>query len=119
MFMRYLWGLAVGHVYTHKHTAGNAAASAAGVPLSSHEEPSGSTASALAAVTRTELDVTPDYDTDGEDAQFGFENLQDDYLGDDDTSQSGHGSDLDDSDSDEMAVTMDDMYGPSDSLDLY
>jgi hypothetical protein len=115
MFMRYLWGLAVGHIYTHKQTVDNAAASAAGMSLSSHEEPSGSIAIELAAATQMQLDVSSDYETDSEDAQLGFENLQDDYLGDDSDDRSC--SDLDDLD--EMVATMDEMYGPSDLLDLY
>jgi hypothetical protein len=111
--MRYFWGLAVGHIYTHKHTAGVVAASSAEM-ASSSLEPSGPAASAVEA----QLQVPQNYETDTEDPQLGFENLQDDYLGEDDEQSEDDGWSRSVSD-DEMAVALDDMYGPSDPLGMY
>lgn len=104
MCMRYFWGHTVGHIYAHKHTARVVAASATVVMASSSLEPSGPAASAA----ETQSQVPQNYESDAEDPQLGFDNLQDNYLGGDE--DDGWSQSVSDN---EMAVALDDMYGPS------
>jgi hypothetical protein len=112
MFMRYLWGLAVGHIYTHEKTA-DIIASETGMPLPSlAADPGRPTANSDLA------DVPPTYDSesDTEDPQLGFDNFEDDDWEEEDEEDDLDIQNLSD---DEMAVAMDDMYGPSDTYSSY
>jgi hypothetical protein len=102
MLMRYHWGLGIGHLYSHGKTTGNSTASTA---------TSSSAQASNAEPTETEqVSVRQDHqsDSDVEDPELGFENREDDYLGEEDVvSEDELGVESDDS----GLLAMDDMYG--------
>ena len=104
MVMQYHWGLAPGHIYTHEQTAG-LVASSTGIPCGSVDAEELTEAAVTADTCTSQL--YKDHGSDSEDAEFGFENREDDNLGDED-SDNQDGLDLSDKD----IIAMDDMNGP-------
>lgn len=107
MIMRYHWGLAVGHVYTHGRTA------ALIISSTETQPPSSSTVECDVEEEIESADPGPphlrlNYESGSDDLDFGFENRQDDDLDDDDLD-----GDLDDVDvfSDDELIAMDGTYG--------
>jgi hypothetical protein len=102
MVMRYHWGLAIGHIYSHGQAATIADTSTQDLhPTTTLEE---------------ETDQVPalvDHmnEPDAEDAEFSLESLEDDLGEADAESEEEHEGDSDD---DEQLAIWHDMYGPSD-----
>jgi len=107
MIMRYHWGLAVGHVYTHGQTAA-LVASLTGMPLSTSVEAGEESTEAMEADLLVAPCSHPDPGSDYEDAGLGFENHEDDDLWDDEAPD-----ELDRLDylSDDEFINMHDTYG--------
>jgi hypothetical protein len=108
MVMRYHWGLAAGHIYSHSYHVGIATAGVSTNGDVDHPEPETST------VEEPEVDMLqlPDDEPDVDDPVFGLDNNED--L--DDLEGFGFGQDfgneLDgEGESDEMLAVMGDMYG--------
>jgi hypothetical protein len=101
MLMRYYWGLAVGHVYSH-HDSDAACSS---------EEICDIIAEA-SSVNEARQEPQPQYQdeaSDMEDPELGFDNREDDWidgLGEDSAEELSE-----DEEDDEMISAMDDMYG--------
>jgi hypothetical protein len=118
MVMRYHWGLAVGHIYSHGQHAGIATAATAEVSTNDDvNDPE------LETNTMEEVDPLqlPDDEPDVDDPVFGLENNEDpDHL-----EEFGFGQDSEDelggelSESDEMLAAMGDMYGYEGVNDYY
>ena len=103
MIMRYHWGLAIGHVYTH----GQATTTTDGSTLV-HAAMSSNLEDETDQLQAPELlDHTNEPDPD---AEFSLKNRDDD-LGEEDEASEGEHAEESDSD-DEQLVAMHDMYGP-------
>jgi hypothetical protein len=108
MIMRYHWGLAVGHVYSHD-SAANTSTGTSAVQSSVID---GGLEPELEAATDPNPDPHPphhDSDSDTEDPELGFEDREDDLI---DTRDGFHSEDeLDvDFDDDDLLVMTDEMY---------
>ena len=109
MVMRYLWGLAVGHIYTHKEADTNAGASGSSsdIPLSESatEAMTGVAGEASPSELPDQVTVQPPDDEDfgADDPELGFENREDDN---DESDHELHNL----SDDAESDGTLDDMY---------
>jgi hypothetical protein len=113
--MRYHWGLAVGHLYSHGNHPNSSGAGTAPVSAS----PSGQSTSARHTPDNLEeepsnsvepLPLFDREDSDVEDPQFTLRNREDDDI--DDNESSHDELDIDhDEDSDSMFAARDDMYG--------
>jgi hypothetical protein len=108
MVMRYYWGLAIGHTYSHFQPATTAASA---VPT---QGPHSTMASGLEAETERDLVHTNYvYEPDVDDPELSLENREDDlgewdegFGSEDEFAEDGEGDD-------EQLVAMYDMYGPS------
>lgn len=107
--MRYHWGLAIGHVYTHGQTTTTTTTTTDGLTLV-HAAMSSNLEDETDQLQAPELlDHTNELDAD---AEFSLENCDDD-LGEEDEASEGEHAEESDGD-DEQLVAMHDMYGPSD-----
>jgi hypothetical protein len=108
MLMRYHWGLAVGHVYSHARWPN--------IPANSITESSADEWDAMNEDVHEsrvqDQDATSNTDSDWENPELGFENREDDCIdsGEDPESEPER---VDDGD-DELFVAIDDMYGFAD-----
>jgi hypothetical protein len=104
MLMRYHWGLAPGHVYTHtSNTTAPAATMQApnSVAPSTYNNLDTSTSTApMAAGTSSSTNefstlyhLELEMDEDGDYPEFGFENRQDDLIGEDEFDKEGYDDD--------------------------
>jgi hypothetical protein len=112
MIMRYHWGLAVGHTYTHCHAADAASALMGSSSSPDHEDTEGALAEDTypASSSRQDMDVAEDEssNSDAENLELGLEDLEDvDFEYDE---ESGGEGERDPSD-DETFIAMDEMYG--------
>jgi hypothetical protein len=97
MIMRYHWGLAIGHTYSH----GQPASAASTFTDDSHSAMTGELEEQIEQINHAT-------DPDIEDLEFSLENLEDDLGDRDGGSDEEHGEDSDD----EQHVVMYEMYGP-------
>jgi hypothetical protein len=111
MIMRYHWGLAVGHVYTHGQTSRKTPRYSSSTVYNQDLEVTGSTPGSSSAATATSQDFNGESDIDGPDSGLGDEDDDDwedvDRFRDDDEQA------FDDFSDDDMAAAMDNMYGVS------
>lgn len=106
MAMRYHWGFAVGHVYTHEQTAALVSPST-GMSSSLSLSRSGSEDEERdEEIEPTDPDIPRSCESDGEDSELGFEDRQDDTLDDNSEDPDDYFSD----DSDEL-IAMANTYG--------
>ena len=101
MVMRYHWGLAAGHTYSHTSHLDSSDRSSTPLALDDAENPEPQT------VTQA-VDTNALPEEEGEDPELGFENREDDIF--------EEGTDFDEErglEYDEEFLTMHDMYGPA------
>lgn len=114
MLMRYHWGLAIGHVYSHGQAASITPVSTEAIATASTNDTEPET-SAESEVHQSPHRLDPENNPDVDDAEFGFQNREDDF-GDE---EEGSGLDVYTEDEEDlMASRSDDMYG-FDDLDDY
>jgi hypothetical protein len=110
MVMRYHWGLAIGHTYSHAAAAGSAVPVHAPAADTLEDELASDSANMLVEIPLHQNEENPDYDN----PELGFENREDDYI-------DGEEGDLDEGsmepnhsgDDDDEFLDYSDMYGPS------
>jgi hypothetical protein len=78
MVMRYHWGMAAGHVYTHA-TPNNICRQAAATDENTTGEPTSSEHPGFRCTDLSEQDLEPE-DREGDDPELAFENREDDFL---------------------------------------
>jgi len=101
MLMRYHWGLAVGHVYSHGQGVDAPSTLAAAQDFDDTAE----NETVLEPCLRDDQDDV----SDTEDPELGFDNREDDWVdAEGDSEEEGVGAEEDE---DELIVAMDDMYG--------
>jgi len=106
--MRYHWGLAIGHIYTH----GQAAATTDNSTQELHPTTTGS----LEAETDQDPELLNQMNApEDADAEFSLENREDDLVEEIQGSEDEHAEDSDGDD--EQLVAMHDMYRPGDFYD--
>jgi len=108
MFMRYYWGLAAGHTYTHStendHPQIQSSSTSISVDENDDPEPETSTGDSDLLNHLPERDVDVQHDNNPE---FGFDNRQDDLI-DDEAEIDGYEGGID---NDDEFIAITDMYG--------
>lgn len=106
--MRYHWGMAVGHVYSHGHNSNTSRSSVSrSHTVSSNTEPE---SNVMADADHPNSQFThhqPEVDSDTEDPELGFNNREDDDWLD---MEGEFERELDERFDDNLLVTMDEMY---------
>jgi hypothetical protein len=133
MIMRYHWGLAVGHAYTHGNLEVDPSGSTDGASHRDEDEhmdaegsvmiPEDEQEAGRATISESDEEgrsvVDPANEDEDEDEDGGTDDERGDYLDEEDISDASDEEERDDNDNDEQAAKLVGMYGESQDIEYY